>query len=214
MGIRRRLSLLAEAVDYAEPQRLLGQEGPSGKQQVECRRGARQAWQHPGETVLGDQAASGEGRRQLRAARREADVAHHRDYEAEAGAGAVDRGDHRLAKRSRQALRAWVGLRLGAALLDFPEIVEVGAGAEAAAGPGEDDRSHAWVRIGFLEAIEVGAAELGRPGVESLGSVQRDSRHAVLDQVENGLRGRHQGPPTPANDASTRSSRRSALPWR
>ena len=96
--------------------------------------------------MLGDQAAPDERGRELGPGGGEAEVAHQRHGQAEAGAGTVDRGDDRL----RDGESGTVTGRGSEAATDRPvaipaerlEVLHVGAGAEPPAGAGDDDRAH------------------------------------------------------------------------
>ena len=102
--------------------------------------------------------------------------------EAEARDRAVHRGDHRLAQAQCRVRRdAEAAERLLEVLDATPELREVGAGAERATCPRDDDDPH--VRV-VVVAQQRGGVLLGQGGghsVEPLGAVERDGRDAVLD---------------------------------
>ena len=58
------------------------------------------------------------------------------------------------------------------------------AGAEGAAGAGEDDHPHGAVGIGLVEGTVQLGFEIVGERVHPLGAIERDGRDAVLDLVE------------------------------
>ncbi len=68
---------------------------------------------------------------------------------------------------------------------------EVGAGAEAAAGPGDDHRLHFIVGVGGVEGGDHVGHHARGEGVQPIGPVEGDGRDAVLDGIEQGLEGGH-----------------------
>src|SRR5438876_993295 len=71
---------------------------------------------------------------------------------------------------------------------------EVGPRAECAAGAGHDHRPHVVVAVGAVEGLHQLADEGGVDGVEPVGAVEGDGRHAVGDVVEQRLEGHAQNP--------------------
>jgi hypothetical protein len=63
----------------------------------------------------------------------------------------------------------------------------MGAGAETAPGPGQDDRAHAGIGARRTHGIlEIEMHPLG-PGVEAVGAVEGDGANAIVDIVKNGF---------------------------
>ena len=60
---------------------------------------------------------------------------------------------------------------------------QVGAGAEAAAAPGDDDRPHLVVGVGAVEGIDQLAHHRAGEGVELVGAVERDGGDRAVDVV-------------------------------
>ena len=154
---------------------------------------ADQPRQQPGDAVLGDQSAARERRRELRVRRGEADVAVERLDQAEAGGGAVDRRDHRLADgqrvRPRPRTVAQRGVRGGLGERAELEVAQVGAGAEAAPGARDDDRPDLGVVLGLVEPGVVALLERVRPGVQPLGAVEREHEHGTAPLGEHEVGG-------------------------
>src|SRR5204863_9632661 len=125
------------AIYQAELGRSFGEQDASRQEQVQRPGGPYEPREDPGDAVLGDQAATGEGGGDLRALGGEPDVAHERLDQADAGDRAVDRRDDRLRNRQWERLRAPVTTACGglqAVLADRAQLIHVGAGAEAAPG--------------------------------------------------------------------------------
>src|SRR3984893_9072935 len=70
----------------------------------------------------------------------------------------------------------------GAGLVGCALVV---AGAEGAAGAGEDDHAHGAVRIRPVEDPMQLSLELVREGVHALGAIEGDGRNALLDAVKD-----------------------------
>ena len=67
--------------------------------------------------------------------------------------------------------------------------LQVAAGAEGAAGAGEDHRAHAVVGGGRLQRIERAGEQVRAHGIHGLRPLQRDGGDSVLDLVVDGAHG-------------------------
>src|SRR6476660_6845805 len=120
--------------------------------------------------------------------------------EAAAHGPAVDLGDDRLPQPPHMGpltdpagvvtlpeldeLRVRLALRVGMPGAALSGLALVVAGAEGAAGAGEDDDADSAVGIGLIErAMQLGF-ERRRQSVHPLRPVERDGRNALLDAVE------------------------------
>ena len=138
---------------------------------------------------LGHDAAAGEHEAELGVLAGEADVHRQRHRHADTDGRAVDRTDHRLraledAQRHQPtavAGHADVGRDLVAATPAerLATAGQVGTGAEAAAGTGDDDHAHVVVGVDAIERVDQLAHHHARERVELVGAVQRDGRDVV-----------------------------------
>jgi hypothetical protein len=127
---------------------LLAVEQPAGEEELGGARVADGARDRPVRVRVGQDAAPHVGEAELRLARHQADVALHRQRQADADGVAVDRGDHRLAHLpggKRDRIGAEVGLL--APLERRGPGGQVGADAERRPGAGEHHRPHRVVRV-------------------------------------------------------------------
>ena len=143
----------------------------------------------------GHDAAPGEDEADLGRARGQADVHRQRQGGAEADGRAVDGGDHGLLhvedpQRDEPAAVVVVLRALGAAQAAGERLApaaKVGAGAEGAAGAGDDHRPHAVVAVGPIESLDQLADHRGVDGVEAVRPVERDRGHPVGHVVERSV---------------------------
>ena len=71
-------------------------------------------------------------------------------------------------------------------------ILEIGARGEGASSSGEDDGPHGCVGLRLAQPGDQRLAEIGAPGVEPLGPVERDEGdRALLLHQDQGAVGRH-----------------------
>src|SRR5690606_24794120 len=92
------------------------------------------------------------------------------------------------------------------------DVLHVPAGAEGAAGPGDDDGADPGLGIEGAEGVAQLGVHLEGEGVEPLGAVQRDRRDGSggVMTIEEGPRGnRHQCAPTTAVASISTSARSS-----
>ena len=92
---------------------------------------------------------------------------------------AVDRRDDRLVHLQSARVRIWP--RAGAwschlALGKGEILFQVAAGAKGVAAPGEDDRPHVIIRLGFLPRFIERPVKIAADGVLFLRAVQTDNR--------------------------------------
>ena len=159
--------------------------------------------QHPCHTVLGNEASTGERTGELGSLGGEPDIAHHGVDKAQPGACPIDRSHDRLGNGQRIVMtlgaQPWrISATLSAAAGNALQVVHVGTGAEAPASAGHHDGSDVGVGCSPVESVEVAGPQLTRPGVQPLGTVQRDDRHAVVNLVQHcvvRLAAAHQSPP-------------------
>jgi hypothetical protein len=141
---------------------------------------------------------------EARRGRRDPDVHRQLHRRADADRGAVDGADDRLealvhAQRRRAAAvavdvadaqRLALGVaRTGAAVEGRAARRQVGAGAEGAAGAGDDDDANVVVAIGLVEQRRELAPHPRVVGVEPVRAVERDRGDAAVDVVAGGLEG-------------------------
>src|SRR5262245_42353443 len=130
----------------------------------------------------------------------EPDVAQHRDLEAGAETVPVNRHDDRLRDRLdplRAAVRAAVAVvvvqhLLGGRASDdaIADVwLEIDAGAERPPCPAQHDRAHVAVRGDRLHALRERHPHLPAPGVQAVGSVERDGRDRTVDLEQDGVGG-------------------------
>ena len=158
------------------------------EEQVHRGRRPGEPGQDPCDPVLGNEPAASEGRRHLRVIGDEADVAHQRENEPDPGDRPVHRGDDRLGDRRRERLRAVVFTALRAvdvAGAERLQVLHVGPRAETAPRAGDDDRPHLGVGRAFFEQVEVRAAQLGRPRVQAIGTVESQYGDSAFDGLRD-----------------------------
>ena len=146
--------------------------------------------QHPCHAVLGNEASTGERTGELGSLGGEPDIAHHGVDEAQPGACPIDRCHNRLGNGQGVVMtlvaQPWrISATLSAAAGNALQVVHVGTGAEAPASTGHHDGSDVGVGCSPVESVEVAGPQLTRPGVQPLGTVQRDDRHAVVNLVQH-----------------------------
>jgi hypothetical protein len=69
------------------------------------------------------------------------------------------------------------GIRAQALRGRLLQLDRVHTRTEPLAGAGQDDRSHLRRGLSLVQQVEVAVAKLVRPGVEPLGSIQREQQH-------------------------------------
>ena len=90
-----------------------------------------------------------------------------------------------------------VGHRRRLRLVEAEDVAgrrQVHAGAEGAAGAGDDDRADGVVLAGALEGVDQLVRHLDREGVHLVGTVQRQGEDAVFDLPEQGVVGHRRLP--------------------
>ena len=210
--------------------RLLGQHDPARQQQVGGAGEADEAGEHPRQAVLGGQPEAAVDGGELGAGGGEAEVGVAGEHEADAGGGAVDRGDDREAQavvegegvvELRPHAVAGLGQRLAdagvvRALLDVAvEGGAVGAGAEAR-GPCPVTTSTRTSASASAAATRLPVLGVHPPGprVEPVGPGEGDRGDAVGDRVLDrscssvtSSRRRQRGPSTSSASSGRQISR-------
>ena len=180
-----------DLLDESERRGLVGEEHPAGQQQVQRGAPADDARQNPRDAVLRDQTATRERRGELGAFGGEPDVAHQRLGQPDTRAGAVDRGDDRLAQR-RHEVRMPLADHLG----DVGLAVGVDVARRSRSGrpcrrprrtPGRLPVTTMARTSGSASAVVEQCIEPGReaaaPTVHPLGPIERQHRHAAVAEL-------------------------------
>ena len=124
------------------------------------------------------------------------EIGGHQQAHAEAGAGAMHRGDHRLSQAAQAQddgmhavdetleARAPLGRRQAR---ELGEELDVAAGQEAVAGASHDDDAQR--RIGFdaVEGVRETVDHVTVEGVQDLGPIERERRDGTLAGQEHGV---------------------------
>ena len=172
--------------------------------------------QEPRRGGLGNDPTTGEDEADLGLGRDQADVHRQGHRDTDADGWAVDRGDHRLdalvdAQRDQTST---VAGHAGHRCLDVASTLgerlatarQVGAGAKAPASTGHDDGPDIVVGVGMIEGVDQFVHHPIGEGVELIGAIQGDRRHAVGHLVGDiGIR---------HSDVLPRRARRRGTWWR
>nr|WP_199286972.1 hypothetical protein [Nocardioides houyundeii] len=169
-----------QLVDHAQGVGLRTGDHARGEEQVKRPGVADETGQQPGQPLLGDQPTAREAGAELGLAGGEAQVAGEREDQPDAGAGAVDDADHRLGDGAGDQELPARHLDL-VAVAEPAEDLQVGAGAEAAPRPGEQDDPDLVVVRGLVQPGREALLHRRVHGVEPVGTVEGDDADAVLD---------------------------------
>ena len=115
--------------------------------------------------------------------------------DADADRWAVDGGDHRLSalvdaqRQQAPAIGAEAAfpVRAGVRIKGVASGGEIGPGAEAAAGAGDDDGPHPVVCVGGVEGVDHFRLHFLGEGVELLRTIERQGEDAILQVGQNGV---------------------------
>ncbi len=155
LGLREYVVALDHPADQPQPEGFVRVEGPGRQQEVKGVLQPDIPRQDPAQAVLGREPTTGERGGELRTPGGEADVAHERLDEPDAGAPTVDGGDQWLAQGPRPVLRrSSRQVEPLAGLL--VEAARVHPGAEGRARAGQDDRADIGVPVHPVQRPEIG----------------------------------------------------------
>ncbi len=159
LGLREHVVALDHPADQPQSEGFLRVERPGRQQEVKGVLQPDIPRQDPAQAVLGREPTTGERGGELRTPGSEADVAHERLDESDAGAPTVDGGDQRLTQGPRPVLRRssrqvepLTGLLI--------EPARVHPGAEGGARAGQDDRADVGVPVHPVQRPEIGRLQL------------------------------------------------------
>ena len=173
--------------NQSELEALRGTEGAAGKDQLGGFRPADQTRQDPGAARFGHDTAHGEGRRHLRFARHDADIAAEREVHAVAGARAVVRADGRLVDVVQHDGRCFTQIegRIHRALADAAATAQIEPSAKKAPRAGDQDDPHLIVGIGLHQAAADRGEHRPRDGVLAIGPIESDGGDMVCDRIQH-----------------------------
>ena len=147
----------------------------------------------PGASKTGKQPDAHVGRHEPRARRPDADVAGAGQVQAGAGGYSVDHGDHGFfatlhaenhvlgqAETAANFIGVAGGPALAVAVGRAAQLVEVAAGAEGAAGPGDDHDADVGIRVGLGHGVGDFDLHLVVQGVQSIGAIEGDTGDAGI----------------------------------